>query len=67
MASKVAKKCQINVSFSGCGFLGMYHLGALTRFKECQMFKKTPFEINSALGASAGALGKTFKVCPSQK
>ena len=59
MAS-VASKCSINVSFSGCGFLGMYHLGVLTRLREGQDSNQDPFVIKSALGASAGALGKVF-------
>ena len=61
MAS-VASKCSINVSFSGCGFLGMYHIGVLARLKEGQDSNQDPFVIKSALGASAGALGKFFMI-----
>lgn len=57
MAS-VAAKHSLNFSFSGCGFLGMYHLGAVARLKDGQIGNQDSFEINSALGASAGALGK---------
>ena len=58
MAAGIARKCAINVSFSGCGFLGMYHIGVLARLKEGQDSEQDPFAISSALGASAGALGK---------
>ena len=57
MAS-VAAKHTLNFSFSGCGFLGMYHLGVVARIKDGQMGNQDCFEIKSALGASAGALGK---------
>lgn len=50
-------KYGLNFSFSGCGFLGMYHLGAVARLKEGQKLHKDDFVIKSALGASAGALG----------
>ena len=36
----------------------MYHLGAVARLKDGQIGNQDSFEINSALGASAGALGK---------
>lgn len=52
-----SKAC-INISFSGCGFLGMYHIGVLARLKDGQANQQDPFTIKSALGASAGALGK---------
>lgn len=55
MASKVG----LNVSFSGCGFLGMYHIGVLARLREGQVSNQDPFVIQSALGASAGALAAT--------
>ena len=51
-------KYGLNFSFSGCGFLGMYHLGAVARLKEGQKLHKDDFVIKSALGASAGALGE---------
>ena len=57
MAAGVARKCCINISFSGCGFLGMYHIGVLARLKEGQESNRDPFTVSSALGASAGALG----------
>ena len=57
MAAGIARKCAINVSFSGCGFLGMYHIGVLARLREGQDSEKDSFAISSALGASAGALG----------
>ena len=50
-------KYGLNFSFSGCGFLGMYYLGAVARLKEGQKLHKDDFVIKSALGASAGALG----------
>ena len=59
MASVTSKVC-INISFSGCGFLGMYHIGVLARLKEGQSSGRDPFVIKSALGASAGALGMSF-------
>lgn len=55
MASKVG----LNISFSGCGFLGMYHIGVLARLREGQVSNQDPFVIQSALGASAGALAAT--------
>jgi len=58
MASVTSKVC-INISFSGCGFLGMYHIGVLARLKEGQSSGRDPFVIKSALGASAGALAAT--------
>lgn len=57
--TSVASKCSINISFSGCGFLGMYHIGVLARFKDGQDSNQDPFVIKSALGASAGALAAT--------
>ena len=57
MAAANAAKHGVNFSFSGCGFLGMYHLGVVARLKEGQRTNQDPFIINSALGASAGALG----------
>ncbi|TRY77072.1 hypothetical protein TCAL_00026 [Tigriopus californicus] len=43
---------KISVSFSGCGFLGLYHVGALACFNDY----KHKVHIEHALGASAGAL-----------
>ena len=57
MTATSAAKYGLNFSFSGCGFLGMYHLGAVARLKEGQKLIKDDFVIKSALGASAGALG----------
>jgi len=62
MAAGIARKCAINVSFSGCGFLGMYHIGVLARLREGQDSEKDSFAISSALGASAGALAATALV-----
>lgn len=45
---------KISISFSGCGFLGMYHVGSLVRWKEAKA--SDGIEIAGALGASAGAL-----------
>ena len=56
--TSVARKYAINISFSGCGFLGMYHIGVLARLKEGQESNSGQFTVSSALGASAGALGK---------
>ena len=39
-------------------FLGMYHIGVMARLREGQKSNEDPFVIKSALGASAGALGK---------
>ena len=38
----------------------MYHIGVLARLREGQKSNEDPFVIKSALGASAGALGKIF-------
>ena len=56
----VAAKVGLSFSFSGSGFLGMYHLGVVARLKEGQTTNQDPFYIKSALGASAGALGKSI-------
>ena len=36
----------------------MYHIGVMARLREGQKSNEDPFVIKSALGASAGALGK---------
>lgn len=45
-------KALLDVSFSGCGFLGMYHVGSLTCL---QKFQKH-VEIKRSLGASLGSV-----------
>ncbi|MGH0129472.1 UNVERIFIED_CONTAM: hypothetical protein FKN15_075550 [Acipenser sinensis] len=50
-----------NVSFAGCGFLGVYHVGVASCFQE-----KAPYLIRDAnriYGASAGALTAAALVC----
>jgi len=61
---------KVHVSFSGCGFLGVYHVGSMAAFQDHQKRslekeqKKEPplpgepprFVIDHCLGASAGAL-----------
>ncbi|MGH0122052.1 UNVERIFIED_CONTAM: hypothetical protein FKN15_001777 [Acipenser sinensis] len=50
-----------NVSFAGCGFLGVYHVGVASCFQE-----KAPYLIrdaNKIYGASAGALTAAALVC----
>ena len=47
----------ISLSFSGCGFLGMYHVGVLCRIRE--LMAEGKIHVAHASGASAGALAAT--------
>eukprot|EP00057_Strongylocentrotus_purpuratus_P002836 XP_003725356.1 PREDICTED: uncharacterized protein LOC582648 isoform X2 [Strongylocentrotus purpuratus] len=48
----------MNISFAGCGFLGIYHIGVASCFRE-----HAPHIIDKIAGASAGALLGTVLVC----
>ena len=43
---------KLNISFNGCGFLGIYHIGVATALKTYV----PDFKIENISGASAGAL-----------
>ena len=66
---------KVNVSFSGCGFLGVYHVGSLAAWldhvnRSLERGPTAPMEpgepprfvVDNALGASAGALVATALV-----
>jgi len=74
-AATKASLPKVNVSFSGCGFLGVYHVGSLAawldhvnrsveRGADAPMEPGEPprFVVDNALGASAGALVATALV-----
>lgn len=42
----------LSVSFSGCGFLGLFHVGSISAWRE----NKNKVKIDKAMGASAGAI-----------
>ncbi|XP_072034935.1 1-acylglycerol-3-phosphate O-acyltransferase Pnpla3-like [Amphiura filiformis] len=48
----------MNISFAGCGFLGIYHVGVAS----C-LVQHAPELISKAAGASAGALTATCLIC----
>ncbi|KAG0415907.1 hypothetical protein HPB47_006935 [Ixodes persulcatus] len=48
----------MNLSFSGCGFLGIYHVGVASAFKEY-----APHCLSKIAGASAGALAAAGLCC----
>ena len=43
---------RVSVSFAGCGFLGLYHVGSLACWRDHAHL----VEVEHALGASAGAI-----------
>lgn len=50
---------KMNLSFSGCGFLGLYHMGVACCFRQyCPQICQ-----NQISGASAGALVATALAC----
>ena len=51
---------EINLSFSGCGFLGIFYVGAITAIKKYSnyLIKKSSFS-----GSSAGALTGAIIAC----
>lgn len=50
---------RMNLSFAGCGFLGIYHVGVAVCFK-----KYAPhLLLNRISGASAGAIAACFLLC----
>ena len=67
---------KVNVSFSGCGFLGVYHVGSLAAWQDhvnrslakqernepVQPGEPPRFTVDHCLGASAGALVATALV-----
>ncbi|XP_033124412.1 patatin-like phospholipase domain-containing protein 2 [Anneissia japonica] len=48
----------MEVSFAGCGFLGVYHIGVASAFRQY-----APHLIQKACGASAGALAACILTC----
>jgi predicted acylesterase/phospholipase RssA len=55
----MANKTKLNLSFAGCGFLGIYHVGVAACLK-----KYAPhMVVNKASGASAGAIAATCLLC----
>ena len=50
----------MNLSFSGCGFLGIYHVGVLSAFKE---HSPELVQNNRISGCSAGALVAACALC----
>lgn len=50
----------MNLSFSGCGFLGIYHVGVLSAFKE---HSPSTVQNNRISGCSAGALVAACALC----
>ena len=48
----------MNISFAGCGFLGIYHVGVASCF-----LQHAPELIGKAAGASAGALTASCLFC----
>ena len=55
----MANKTKFNLSFAGCGFLGIYHVGVAACLK-----KYAPnMVVNKASGASAGAIAATCLLC----
>lgn len=54
-----SKKSKMNLSFAGCGFLGIYHVGVAVCFK-----KYAPhLLLDKISGASVGALAATCLLC----
>lgn len=49
---------KMNLSFAGCGFLGIYHVGVAVCFR-----KYAPHLLHKISGASAGALAATCLLC----
>lgn len=49
----------INVSFAGCGFLGIYHVGVASAIKEYA----PDLIVNKVSGASAGAIAACGLIC----
>ena len=43
---------EVNVTFSGCGFLGLYHVGSMA----CWGDRADRVKVRHALGASSGAI-----------
>lgn len=49
----------MNLSFAGCGFLGIYHVGVAVAFKQYAPH----LLLEKIAGASAGALAATCLLC----
>uniref|UniRef100_A0A8D0HDE9 Patatin like phospholipase domain containing 4 n=1 Tax=Sphenodon punctatus TaxID=8508 RepID=A0A8D0HDE9_SPHPU len=60
-----AKMKHLNLSFSACGFLGIYHLGAASAF--CKHGKKLLKVVKAFAGASGGALVATILLTEPEK
>lgn len=57
--SELTEALKYNLSFAGCGFLGIYHVGVAVCFK-----KFAPHLLLQKIsGASAGALAATCLLC----
>ena len=55
----MTNKTKFNLSFAGCGFLGIYHVGVAACLK-----KYAPhLVVNKASGASAGAIAACCLLC----
>ena len=55
----MAPKKKITLSFSGCGFLGIYHVGVASCFRQFEEY----FDIEHLAGASAGAIAAACYLC----
>ncbi|XP_055346269.1 patatin-like phospholipase domain-containing protein 2 [Paramacrobiotus metropolitanus] len=53
------QKKKVTLSFSGCGFLGIYHVGVASCFREFEEY----FEVEKIAGASAGAIAAASYLC----
>lgn len=58
-STSVNRRRKINLSFAGCGFNGIYHVGVAVCFK-----KYAPhLLLNRISGASAGAIAACYLLC----
>lgn len=55
----------INLSFAGCGFLGIYHLGAASAL--CKHGQKLLQNVQAFAGASAGSLAASVLLTAPEK
>ena len=55
------KLSQMNLSFAGCGFLGVYHIGVAA----CMSRYCPELLLNRIAGASAGAIAAAALICES--
>ncbi|XP_055348139.1 patatin-like phospholipase domain-containing protein 2 isoform X3 [Paramacrobiotus metropolitanus] len=57
-STKMTRK-KITLSFSGCGFMGIYHTGVIRFLRECEDY----IEVDKAAGCSAGAMAAVGLLC----